>query len=82
MDNNHVCSDNNGVNSIKKPYVSILIVSFNTCDLLKDCLSSVLAISYDPFEVIVVDNGSTDGSVEMVPEQFPQVRLMALTENT
>lgn len=82
MDNNHVCSDNNGVNSIKKPYVSILIVSFNTCDLLKDCLSSVLAISYDPFEVIVVDNGSTDGSVEMVTEQFPQVRLMALTENT
>jgi GT2 family glycosyltransferase len=57
--------------------LSIIIVSFNTCDVLLDCLESVQAktqgISY---EVIVVDNASGDGSADAVLQRFPHVRLL------
>lgn len=51
------------------------IVNYNTRDLLRKCLHAVLANG--PEEVIVVDNGSTDGSAEMVRAEFPGVRLDA-----
>jgi hypothetical protein len=57
--------------------LSIIIVSYNTCDLLRDCLRSVFACLYDvPFEVIVVDNNSPDDSVAVVRKEFPQARLI------
>ena len=56
--------------------VSIIIVSFNTKDLLRACLAAVAA-----GEVIVVDNGSSDGSVEMVKKEFPGVTLIANSQN-
>lgn len=56
--------------------LSIIVPSFNTCQLLKDCLSSVYQNTKTPFEAIVIDNGSTDGSVAMVKENFPNVRLI------
>lgn len=62
--------------------VSIIIVSFNTKDLLKKCLESLSehtkGISY---EVIVVDNASTDDSVQMVSKNFPEVKLINNKEN-
>ncbi len=67
-----------------KPDLSIVIVSFNTRQLLKECLDSVyasLAESTLISEVIVVDNASHDGSAAMVPEHFPQVRLIANEDN-
>jgi len=63
--------------------VSIIIVNWNTRDLLAQCLQSVYdTISDLDFEVIVVDNGSTDGSAAMVCELFPQVRLIKNQKNT
>lgn len=62
--------------------LSILIVSWNTCDLLKGCLSSTC--THPPpggYEIIVVDNASTDGSSQMVQGEFPQVRLIENREN-
>lgn len=62
--------------------VSIIILNWNTRDLLAQCLASVYA--YPPegkFEVFVVDNASSDGSVQMVQEQFPQVRLIRNAKN-
>ncbi|GAK55309.1 glycosyl transferase, family 2 [Candidatus Vecturithrix granuli] len=57
--------------------VSIIIVNLNSRQLLEDCLTSVYQHTHDiEFETIVVDNASTDGSVEMVKTQFPQVRLI------
>jgi hypothetical protein len=61
--------------------LGIVIVNYNVRDLLRECLASV----YDSrgifsFEVCVVDNGSIDGSADMVAEEFPQVRLIR-TEN-
>ena len=67
-----------------KPDLSIVIVSFNTRQLLKECLDSVyasLAESTLTSEVIVVDNASRDGSAAMVRKHFPQVRLIANEDN-
>lgn len=61
--------------------VSIIIISFNTRDLTRKCLASVLKSSIRPLEVIVVDNASVDGSVEMIRQEFPQVRLIENREN-
>lgn len=61
-----------------KPFVSIIIVNFNGKHLLRDCLSSLLEISYpkDRFEVIVVDNNSNDDSVSYIKTSFPWVKLI------
>lgn len=62
--------------------LSVIIVSFNTKGLLKDCLSSIFSqTSGVNFEVLVVDNGSTDGSVEMVKELIKKKKLIKLIEN-
>ncbi len=57
--------------------LSIVIVSWNTSDILAQCLDSVFAHAPAvPFEVWVVDNASTDGSPAMVQQRFPQVKLL------
>lgn len=58
-------------------HVSIIIVNYNTKDLARDCLKSIFTQTQEiEFEVIVSDNGSTDGSVEMIKSEFPQVVLI------
>jgi GT2 family glycosyltransferase len=71
-----VCEPNQGVD------LSVVVVNFNTGRLLRQCLRSI----YDTadgldLEIFVVDNGSSDGSVEMVQSQFPQVILVASSDN-
>src|SRR5437899_8361436 len=62
--------------------ISILIVSFNTAPELVACLESVARCAAAlPHEIIVVDNGSTDGSVEAVRTRFPAVQLVTNQEN-
>lgn len=65
--------------------LSVVIVSWNTRTLLSACLlaveQAVQAAAPLDVEVIVVDNGSTDGSLELLRERFPAVRLIANTEN-
>lgn len=62
--------------------VSVIIVNLNTKDLLRDCLTSVREeASPVSLEVLVIDNGSTDGSVEMIQKEFPQVRLFVNSMN-
>ena len=62
--------------------LSIIIVNWNTRDLLRACLRSLGETCADaPHEVIVVDNASSDGSAAMVAEEFPQARLVANAEN-
>ncbi|MFN4181036.1 MAG: glycosyltransferase family 2 protein, partial [Armatimonadota bacterium] len=61
-----------------KPIVSVLIVNWNTKWHLRRCLHSLMcSASKFSFEIIVVDNASTDGSAEMVQHEFPQVKLIA-----
>src|SRR5690606_2369996 len=61
--------------------LSIIIVSFNTKDLLKACLTSLLSQTNSNDEIIVVDNGSSDGSVEMIKRDFPQIKILANSDN-
>lgn len=57
--------------------VSIIIVNYNTCTLIHNCLKSIFEQTKDiEFEVIVSDNGSKDGSIEMIKQEFPQVILV------
>ncbi|MCI0342422.1 MAG: glycosyltransferase family 2 protein, partial [Planctomycetales bacterium] len=64
------------------PDVSVVIVSWNTRDLLAACLRSVAEAGREvPHETIVVDNGSEDGSGDLVAREFPAVRLVRNGEN-
>ena len=57
--------------------LSIIIVSYNTKKILDECLSSIYSSQInDTFEVIVVDNNSHDGTVEMLESKYPQVILI------
>ena len=61
--------------------LAIVIVNYNVCDLLHDCLKSVYASTGLTFEVCVVDNASPDDSANMVAREFPQAKLIRNTEN-
>jgi GT2 family glycosyltransferase len=63
--------------------LSIIVVSYNTRQLLDDCLRSLYAATAPPggMEVIVVDNASADGSPDMVRGRYPQARLIANPTN-
>lgn len=64
------------------PELSVIIVNWNTKKLLEDCLSSIFKHTKEiQFEVIVVDNGSEDGSARMVEKKFPKVLLVPNKEN-
>jgi GT2 family glycosyltransferase len=62
-------------------YVSIVIVNYNGRHHLEKCLPSVFATRKLHFEVVVIDNGSSDDSVAWMREQWPQVRVIAETRN-
>jgi len=63
--------------------VSVCIVSWNTKELLKDCIASIKTkTSGLQYEIIVVDNASSDGSAEMVVKEFPDCRLIESTTNS
>jgi len=65
-----------------QPDVTLSIVSFGTRDLLRECLASIAAIQPGvTVQTIVVDNGSTDGSADMVAREFPQVELIRNATN-
>ena len=62
--------------------ISFIIVNWNTRDLLQNCLDSIIKTAESlTYEIIVVDNASTDGSTGMLAEKYPQVRMIANREN-
>ena len=65
---------------MNEPSVSIVIVSYNTRDLLRACLESI-GVHCPEAEVIVVDNASDDGSAQMVRDLFPTVQLVVSPTN-
>lgn len=64
------------------PRVSVIIVNWNGRHYLAECLDSLAVQTFSDFEVILVDNGSTDGSVAFVRENYPAVKILPLPENT
>jgi GT2 family glycosyltransferase len=63
------------------PKVSVIIVNWNGEQFLEQCLMALMAQSVKPHEIILVDNASSDGSVNRL-RRFPLVRLMAQSQNT
>jgi GT2 family glycosyltransferase len=60
---------------------SVIIVNWNGRKFLPECLESLLYQAYRHFSIILVDNGSTDGSVDFVVQNYPEVHTIALPKN-
>ncbi len=69
--------------SSARPPVSVIVLGWNGRAYLEDCLSSLFdqTLPLDQYDVLYVDNGSRDGSVEFVRERFPQAGVLALDHN-
>jgi len=65
----------------KNPYISVLIVSYNGRNLLKECLDSIEAQTFRDFEIVFVDNGSVDDSANFVLENYPDVTVTVCRPN-
>jgi N-acetylglucosaminyl-diphospho-decaprenol L-rhamnosyltransferase len=57
--------------------VSVIIVSYNTAHLISDCIASVQSVVGIEKEIIIVDNASIDGSIEIIKQRFPSVTLIS-----
>jgi GT2 family glycosyltransferase len=64
-----------------RPLVSIISLNWNRRDDLRRTLENIREQTYEPKEIIVVDNGSTDGSSETMRKDFPEVHLISLPSN-
>ncbi len=62
--------------------ISIIVPNMNGIKILKECLLSLQHQERIPEEIIVVDNGSTDGSQDIIRKEFPDVKLISLPDNT
>jgi GT2 family glycosyltransferase len=67
--------------SFYNPKVSVIIPNWNGRHLLKDCLESLGKQTFKDFEIILIDNGSTDGSQEYIKENYPAIKLTELPTN-
>jgi GT2 family glycosyltransferase len=63
------------------PLVSIIVVSYNTRQMTLECLRSVFGQTRHPFELIVADNASRDGSAAAIATEFPDIQLLAEADN-
>ncbi|MCM8774342.1 MAG: glycosyltransferase family 2 protein [Candidatus Omnitrophica bacterium] len=63
------------------PLISIIIINYNGKDLLKRFLPSILNLNYPNYEVILVDNASTDGSIEFLKNNYPKFKIIRVDKN-
>lgn len=67
---------------MRQPTVAIIVLNYNGLDLLNKCLRSLKQSNYSSYKVLVVDNGSTDGSAEFIARQYPDyVKLQKNQDN-
>jgi GT2 family glycosyltransferase len=66
---------------MQSPKVSVIIVNFNGKTLLEKCLDSLFKVNYDNFEVILVDNNSSDDTLEFVTKNYPSIIIIKLDSN-
>lgn len=70
---------------MEKPLVSVIIVNYNGYHLLKNCINSILKNSYSNYEIIIVDNGSTDGTLKKIKTDFKsnllKIKILDLKKN-
>ncbi len=63
------------------PLISVVVLNWNGEQVVEKCLKSLREQTYDPLELIVVDNASTDGSAELVKKGFPEVKVIVNKTN-
>lgn len=63
------------------PLISVVVLNWNGRQFLEQCLASLMGQTYKPLEIIVSDNASTDGSVALVNESFPEVKMIVNNRN-
>jgi GT2 family glycosyltransferase len=68
-------------NIVEKPLISIIILNWNGQEFIESCLRSVLHSSYKNFEIIVVDNGSTDASFKILETYLKNIQIVYNPEN-
>ena len=64
------------------PIAGVVVLNWNGRDFIRDCLRSVFAQTHGAHRVIVVDNASTDGSADIVKDEFQEAKLVALRRGT
>ena len=64
-----------------RPTVGVYVVTLNRAGALRRCLESIRAQTHAPAELLVVDNGSTDGTLDLVRSEFPEASLVELQAN-
>ncbi len=67
---------------MQHPKVSCVIINYNGEKFIETCLTNLLKQDYPNFEIIFIDNVSTDNSVKIVKEKFSQIKLIVNPENT
>lgn len=63
------------------PKVSIIVLNWNGYEVTKDCLTSISKVDYPNYEVVLVDNGSTDGSAEKLAREYPWITTICNDRN-
>lgn len=63
------------------PIISVIIVNWNGLTWIEKCLGSLLAQTYQQYEIIIVDNGSSDGSVDFINTRYPTVKVVVSSTN-
>ena len=66
---------------MKNDKIKILILNFNGLKFIKECLDSVLKIDYPNFSVTVIDNSSTDDSINFIKSNYPDVKIVLTDKN-
>jgi GT2 family glycosyltransferase len=64
------------------PLISFIVVNWNGEKFLSHCLEALKSQTYSNFQIIIVDNASTDGSVDNIEEKWPDIRLIRLEDNS
>ena len=64
------------------PLVSVVIITWNRKDDVLESVQSIYKQNYQNVEVVVVDNGSTDGTADALAQVFPAVKIVTLNRNT
>lgn len=67
--------------NMRYPKVSIIVVNFNQVRITLNCLKSLSKISYPNYEIIVIDNNSSDNSAEVISRKYPKIKLLQNTSN-
>lgn len=67
--------------TLEDPGVTVAVVTYNGINVIQHCLNSILAQSYQPCQIFVINNASTDDTSEWIQAHYPQVMVINLSEN-